>query len=94
MQEFLIDERSWAIRYIVVDTSNWWLGHKVLISPDWAVDVSWSASKLTVDLTRQAVKDSPPYDPAVPVERGDETRMYAHYGRGAYWHERGSRRVA
>jgi hypothetical protein len=94
VQEFLIDERSFAIRYIVVDTSNWWLGHKVLVSPDWAVDVSWSASKLTVDLTRQAVKDSPPYDPSVPLERDEERRVYEHYGRSAYWQERSKRRVA
>jgi hypothetical protein len=94
VQEFLIDEHSWAIRYIVVNTSNWWLGHQVLISPDWAEDVSWSASKLTVDLTRQAVKDSPPYDPGSPLERSDETRVYEHYGRDGYWHEHAKRRVA
>ena len=32
---YLIDEETWAIRYLVVDTSNWWMGHKVLIAPEW-----------------------------------------------------------
>ena len=27
--------QTWAIRYLVVDTSNWWMGHKVLIAPPW-----------------------------------------------------------
>jgi hypothetical protein len=33
VQGLLVDEEIWAIRYMVVDTSNWWLGHKVLVAP-------------------------------------------------------------
>jgi hypothetical protein len=33
VQGMLIDEDTWAIRCIVVNTSNWWLGHQVLIAP-------------------------------------------------------------
>jgi len=29
---FLIDDQTWAIRCLVVDTSNWWIGHKVLVA--------------------------------------------------------------
>ena len=32
---YLLDPVTWAIRYLVVDTSNWWLGHQVLIAPRW-----------------------------------------------------------
>jgi len=28
VQGLIVDEKSWAIRYIVVNTSNWWLGHQ------------------------------------------------------------------
>ena len=35
VEGFLIDDETWAIRYLVVNTSNWWLGHKVLIAPQW-----------------------------------------------------------
>ena len=41
VEDFLLDDETWAIRYIVVDTSNWWLGHKVLVAPRWIRSVSW-----------------------------------------------------
>ena len=62
VQGMLVDEDSWAIRYLVVDTSNWWFGHQVLIAPRWIQSVSWSEGTVSVNLTRQTVKDSPPYD--------------------------------
>ena len=34
VQGMLVDEGSWAIRYLIVNTSNWWLGHQVLIAPE------------------------------------------------------------
>lgn len=85
VQGLLVDEQSWAIRYMVVDTSNWWLGHKVLIAPPWIKEVSWSDSSVSIDLTRQAVKDAPPYDPADHLSREQETSIYGHYGRAGYW---------
>ncbi len=83
--DFLVDDRTWAIRYLVGDTSNWWVGHQVLVAPRWIDDVSWSASKVSVDLTRQAVKDAPPYDAAAQLDRQREQALYEHYGRRAYW---------
>ena len=81
----IVDEKTWAIRYIIVNTSNWWLGHKVVISPEWIDDVDWPESKLSIDLTRQAIKDSPPYEPNTSLSREQETRIHAHYGRTGYW---------
>jgi hypothetical protein len=40
---------------------------------------------VSVDLTRQAVKDAPAYDATVPLDRQHETRLYSHYGRPGYW---------
>ena len=85
VQGLLIDEDTWAIRYIIVNTGNWWLGHQVLVAPDWIRDVSWSNSEVVVDLTRQAIKDAPLYDPAVPLDREQEARIHAHHGRAGYW---------
>ncbi|WP_211251637.1 PRC-barrel domain-containing protein [Andreprevotia chitinilytica] len=81
VQGFLVDEKTWAIRYLVVNTSNWWLGHEVLIAPKWIENVSWSGSTVSVGLTQQAVQDAPAYDPNAPVERQEELGLYTHYGR-------------
>jgi hypothetical protein len=85
VQGFLVDENAWAIRYLIVNTSNWWLGHEVLIAPEWINDVYWAESKVNVNLTRAAVKSSPPYNPAEAVEREHEVKVHAHYGRDGYW---------
>ncbi len=33
VEDFLVDDAGWSIRYIAIDTRNWWPGKKVLISP-------------------------------------------------------------
>jgi hypothetical protein len=87
VSSMLIDEKTWAIRYVIVDTSNWWLGHKVLVSPTWITDVNWADSSVTIDLSRQAIKDSPPYDSTAEVNRERENKLYQYYGRHGYWAE-------
>ena len=82
---FLVDEMSWAIRYLVVDTSNWWIGHKVLVAPGWITGVHWSNKTVSADLTRDAIKASPAYDPKARMDRKWEHALYLHYGRTGYW---------
>ena len=38
-------------------------------------------ARVSVDLTRQAVKDAPPYDSAAQLDRQQEQAIYEHYGR-------------
>lgn len=81
----IVDDETWAIRYLIVDTSNWWLGHQVLIAPQWIDAVRWSDEKVALNMTRQAIKDAPAYDPAALPDRGHEVDLYRHYGRAGYW---------
>jgi len=81
----LVDEDSWVIRYLVVDTSDWWLGHQVLVPPEWAIGVSWTQSKVSIDLSRTTIKNSPRYESSVALNRAQETDLYQHYGRLTYW---------
>ena len=70
-----------------MDTSNWWGGHDVLISPEWIQAVSWSESKVSIDLDRQAIKNAPEYDEDALLDRDAELRIYKHYGRSGYWQD-------
>lgn len=81
IQSLLIDQDSWAIRYVVVDTSNWWLGHQVLIPAQSIADIDWSDSTISIELTRQAVKDAPPYDAEAELQPDQESEINAHYHR-------------
>jgi hypothetical protein len=81
LQGMLIDIDTWAIRYLIINTSNWWLGHLVLIAPKWIKEVSWPTSKIYVDMTQQQVKDAPTFDPSVPFSLEHEQSLQTHYGR-------------
>ncbi len=83
--DFIIDDATWAIRYLVVDTRNWWPGKKVLISPQWIKKVSWSEGKVFVNLSRQAVRQSPEYTDESILTREYEDGLHGHYGREGYW---------
>ena len=85
VEAILVNEESWAIQYIIVNTSNWWLGHKVVIAPQWIDHVSWAESTIYLDLTREAVSKSPPYDPDVLLDAEQEASIHTNYGRNAYW---------
>lgn len=85
VEEFLVDDRDWAVRYLVVDTRNWWPGKHVLVSPRWIRDVSWEERNVHVGLSREAVKASPEFDPDKAVDRRYEERLHEHYRMPAYW---------
>jgi hypothetical protein len=85
VEDFIIDDETWAIRYLVIDTKNWWSGKKVLVSPQWIERVSWSESRVFINLSRQTIKQSPEYTEASVLTRDYETGLYQHYQRKSYW---------
>lgn len=90
VEDFVIDTATWHIRYMVVDTRNWWPGKKVLVSPLWIDLIDWNAEQVTVNLSRDRIKNSPEYDVAVPLDRAYETSLFDHYSRPKYWSEESS----
>jgi hypothetical protein len=85
LDDFIIDDATWAIRYLVIDTRNWWPGKKVLISPQWIERVSWGESKVFVNLPREAIEHSPEYTEASLPTRDYEAALHRHYNRQGYW---------
>jgi hypothetical protein len=85
VEDFIIDDETWAIRYLIIDTRNWWPGKKVLVSPQWIERVSWDESKVFFNLTRAAIKQSPEYTEESLLTRDYETGLHRHYNRQGYW---------
>ena len=79
--DFLFDEETWAIRYLIVDTRNWLHGKHVLVSPQWIRAVTWSERTLSVALTRRQIEQSPEYDPEHAPSAEYETALHQHYSR-------------
>ena len=89
---FILDEDLWSIRYVVLATTNWWPGKKVLVSPDWIKKVSWGEDRLFTSLTREAIKDAPEYIESRKISRDYEDDLFAHYGRAPYWQDETERK--
>ena len=86
VEDFLFDDQSWAIRYLVIDTRNWWPGGKrVLIGTHWIERIEWAEKTVRVTLTREQVMHAPPYEEGEPISRAYEQRLHDASARAGYW---------
>lgn len=85
LDDYIIDDDAWAIRYLVIDTNNWWIGKKVLVSPHWIKRVNWSTSEVCINLSRNVIKHAPEYTDWSILTREFEDCLYKHYERPGYW---------
>ena len=86
LKSFIIDTQYWTIRYLEIDTHKWLRGGKyVLISPAWISQISWPDRSLSVELSREVLKDAPEYDENKSIDRDYEFKLFNHYGKEIYW---------
>ncbi len=85
VEDFIVDDETWAIRYLVINTNNWWLGKKVLISPHWLESVNWAKSEVFVNLSREVIRQAPEYTDWSVLTREFEDGLHMHYERQGYW---------
>mgnify|MGYP002628985192 CR=1 FL=1 len=85
VSDFLFDDASWKVRWLVVDTGNWLPGRKVLLPPMVLGHPNPDEKQFPVRMTKQQVKDSPDIDTERPVSRQMEADVYEYYGWSPYW---------
>jgi sporulation protein YlmC with PRC-barrel domain len=89
VDNFIIDDENWTIRYVVNDTVDLSVGKKVLIAPDfWVKSIRFDEKQVFIDLTTQVIMDSPEFDPTRPLNREYEEVLYDFHGRPYYWIKR------
>jgi hypothetical protein len=54
----MIDDRSWAVRDLVVETGHWYAGKEILISPHKVDRISYEESKVYVKLTKSDLENT------------------------------------
>jgi uncharacterized protein YrrD len=59
VDDFLIGQDSWRIRYLLVDTSNWIGGRSVIVSSDAVERVDKEDNQIYVAADRDAIKNAP-----------------------------------
>ena len=85
VEDFLFDDSNWAIRYLVVDTTNWWFGRHVIVAPEWITEISWGRRTVNVNISRETIKSAPKYDRAAHIDRQWEQTYYQHVRQPGYW---------
>ncbi len=85
VEDFIVGDEDWIVRYLVVKAGNWLSGKRVLVSPEWVREILWRDRTVLLELSREEIRNSPPYDPNQPVNRQDEVHLYDFYGRPKYW---------
>ena len=84
VEDMLIDDQSWLINYLIVDTSNWWIGQHVLISPYAVTDINYSDSIVSLDIPCDRIRSSPPWAPLDPVEMPYQVQLHGYYNWPGY----------
>lgn len=85
VEDLLLDDESWRVRYIVVDTRDWLPAKKVLLPLSGISEIEWTLQRVLVEPGSQEIKDAPAWDPDAPLDRDFEVRLHEHYGQAPYW---------
>ncbi len=80
VENFMIDDADWSLHYFIIDTRNWWFGKRVLISPLAVKSIDWFDRHIELDVSREQVKSSPPWDPLDAFTQLYAKRLHTHYG--------------
>lgn len=87
IEDFIIDDEFWAVRYLVIDTVSWWPSKKVLISPKWIDHLGLDEFKVFVNVPHETIKHAPEYTDGVELNREFEDCLHKYYQRENYWDE-------
>jgi hypothetical protein len=79
ISDFLIDDATWILRYLIIDTRNWWPGKHVLLSPTAVTGIDWIEKVISVNVDQDKIKTSPEWDPASLIHDSYEARLREHY---------------
>lgn len=79
--DYIIDDATWEIQFLVVETGSWLNSKKVLLFTRWIKEINWKNETVVVDLSLEAIKNSPEFDASEPVNEVYERRLYDYYGR-------------
>lgn len=80
LEDIIMEDNIWKLRYAVVDSRNWLPGKKFLIDLDWIQDLDWSGKQVSVRLTRKQIESAPEFDPHAPINSDYLNHLYDYYG--------------
>ncbi len=83
VEDFIFDDATWIIRYIVVDTRDWWPGKWVFVPVDWIVETNWWGMNVAVNSTRDKLRHAPTWQRDKPIDGALADELSAYFGQKA-----------
>src|SRR4029078_12637990 len=80
VEDLVVDDDTWTIRYIEVDTRNWLPGKKVLLQTMRIDHISAAQPSSALLLSQRAIQSAPAYDPSRLITPTYEVQLFKHYG--------------
>ena len=78
--DFLVDDTDWQVRYMLVDTGDWWPGEKILIAPQTIQTMQSDQRAIELSASRDRVKGAPRYRPDMTVDGDYDQKFLTYYG--------------
>jgi sporulation protein YlmC with PRC-barrel domain len=85
VKDLLLDDTTWKIRWLVVDTGTWLTSRKVLLHPSAISAIDHEATAISFALTRAQIEASPDISQDEPVSRQMQHSLYDYYGWNPLW---------
>jgi uncharacterized protein YrrD len=79
VDDFIIDDRTWRIHHLVIDTGQWLVGKKILLPVDLVQQIDWSSSTIEVNVSAEQLRGCPEYDSDEPITEAQETQLSEYY---------------
>lgn len=70
--DFIVDDDTWKIRYLLVDTRNWWPGKHVLVAPSQVAAIEGEEQIMRLDLTLEQIEHGRQFDATAPLDEPQE----------------------
>ena len=81
VEDFLFDDRSWAILLVVAETGERWPGKHVVLATDHIEEVDWEDRKVRMRITHEELEQSADYDLMSAIPDGAVQELYHRFWR-------------
>jgi hypothetical protein len=85
LEDFIVSDEDWKIRYLVVDTQLLLPERLILLSSEWVQSISWDHLIVHFDIPEEQLINSPVYSPKSNITREYEERLWSHFQKPGYW---------
>jgi sporulation protein YlmC with PRC-barrel domain len=79
VEDFIIDDNSWQIVFLIIDTSSWPWGKKVILPINQVETIDFGLREAKVNLNSETVKNAPEFDSSRLYEDNYGMSLHDYY---------------